>query len=234
MTTPTAIKVLSALAVREAYLELFPQFETSTGHSITVTWTGTGDIRKRMAAGEPYDLVITSADGMAELLKAGLVMLGTVTPLVTCGIGAAVRAGAPVPDFSTVDGLKAALLAAKSIGRSSGPSGTYLERLCEQFGIAEEVNAKTRIVPSGATVATQLASGEAELGFQQIPELIHDESMTFVGPLPDPVQHLTTFSAGAHRSAQEAEAAKALIAFLVSPEAVAVVRHHGLEPAPAA
>ena len=175
MTTPTAIKVLSALAVRELS-ELFPQFETSTGHSITVTWTGTGDIRKRMAAGEPYDLVITSADGMT-LLKAGLVMLGLVTPLVTCGIGAAVREGAP-SDFSTVDGLKAALLAAKSIGRSSGPSGTYLERLREQFGIAEEVNAKTRIVPSGATVATQLASGEAELGFQQIPELIHDE-LTF-------------------------------------------------------
>jgi len=231
MTTPVPIAVISALAVREAYLELFPRFEEASGHEIAVTWTGTGDIRKRMAAGETCDLVITSTDGLVELLKAGVVMLATVTPLASCGMGAAVRSDAIAPDISTVEGLKAALLSAKSIGRSSGPSGAYLERLCEQFGIGAEVSAKTRIVPSGDTVATQLANGEVELGFQQVPELLHDERIAFAGPLPAEIQQLTTFSAAIHRAAQEPEAAKALLAFLTSPDAEAIVRHHGLEPA---
>ena len=144
MTESAPINVISALAVREACLELFPQFEAASGHPINVTWTGTGDIRKRMASGETCDLVITSSDGLAELLKAAVVMLGTVTPLVTCGMGAAVRAGAPVPDIGTVQGLRDALVAAESVGRSSGPSGLHLERVCEDLGIGEQVAAKTR------------------------------------------------------------------------------------------
>lgn len=231
MTESAPINVISALAVREACLELFPQFEAASGHPINVTWTGTGDIRKRMASGETCDLVITSSDGLAELLKAAVVMLGTVTPLVTCGMGAAVRAGAPVPDIGTVQGLRDALVAAESVGRSSGPSGLHLERVCEDLGIGEQVAAKTRIIPSGQTVATQLASGEVDLGFQQVPELLHDEAITFVGPLPPGVQNTTIFSAGIHRAAQEPEAAKALLAFLGSADTVAIFRHHGLEPA---
>ena len=228
MTGPTEITVLSSLATKEAYLELVPQFERRTGRKVTTTWAGTVDIMKRMAAGEIYDLVIVSSTAVDDLIKQGKVK-GPRVDLAKTGIGVAVRAGAPKPDISSGTAIKKALLAAKTVGYSTGPSGVYLMGLFERLGIAAEVKAKTRQVPSGGTVGTILASGEAELGFQQVSELVHVSGVDFVGPLPPEIQHVTVFSAGIHTNAKAPEAARALLDFLIAPAARTVIQKHGLE-----
>jgi len=228
MTGPTEIRVLSSLATKEAYLELVPQFERQTGRKVTTTWAGTVDIMKRMAAGETYDLVIVSSTAGDDLIKQGKIKAPRVD-LAKTGIGVAVRAGAPKPDISSGTAIKKALLAAKTVGYSTGPSGVYLMGLFERLGIAAEVKAKTRQVPSGGTVGTILASGEAELGFQQVSELVHFSGVDFVGPLPPEIQHVTVFSAGIHTNAKAPEAARALLDFLIAPAARTVIQKHGLE-----
>ena len=228
MTGPTEIRVLSSLATKEAYLELVPQFERQTGRKVTTTWAGTVDIMKRMAAGETYDLVIVSSTAGDDLIKQGKIKAPRVD-LAKTGIGVAVRAGAPKPDISSGTAIKKALLAAKTVGYSTGPSGVYLMGLFERLGIAAEVKAKTRQVPSGGTVGTILASGEAELGFQQVSELVHFSGVDFVGPLPPEIQHVTVFSAGIHANAKVPEEARALLNFLIAPAARTVIQKHGLE-----
>ena len=228
MTGPTEITVLSSLATKEAYLELVPQFERRTGRKVTTTWAGTVDIMKRMAAGQTYDLVIVSSTAVDDLIKQGKVK-GPRVDLAKTGIGVAVRAGAPKPDIGSGLAIKKALLAAKTVGYSTGPSGVYLMGLFERLGIAAEVKAKTRQVPSGGTVGTILASGEAELGFQQVSELVHVSGVDFVGPLPPDIQHVTVFSAGIPTNAKAPEAARALLDFLIAPAARIVIQKHGLE-----
>jgi molybdate transport system substrate-binding protein len=231
MTHAAEIKVLSSAAFREAYVELVPQFEKATEHKVTTTWAGTVDIMKRMAAGETYDLVIMSAQGIDDLTKSGKIAAGSRVDVVKSGVGIAVRQGAAKPDASSSDALKKTLLAAKSIGYSTGPSGVYLTSLFQRLGVAEEIKNKTRQVPPGVAVATIVASGEAEIGFQQVSELILASGVDYVGPLPAEVQHITLFSAGLTSAAKEAEAAKALVKFLTAPAAVPVIKKKGLEPA---
>jgi molybdate transport system substrate-binding protein len=225
----TDIQVLSSIATREAYLELVPQFERTTGHRVITTWAGTVDIMKRMAAGETYDLVIISSDALDELTRLGKIVPGSRVDMARSGIGIAVRKGAPRPDVSSAEALKRALMAAKSIGYSTGPSGVYLSGLFERMGIAEAVNAKTRRAPSGTMIGSIIASGEAEIGFQQVSELIHIAGIDYIGPLPDEVQNVTVFSVGLDAKAKEPEAAKALAQFLTAAAALPVIRKHGLE-----
>jgi molybdate transport system substrate-binding protein len=224
------IKVLSSIATREAYLELVPQFERSSGHTVTTTWAGTVDIMKRMAAGERHDVVMISSTEMDELIGQGRIDSGSPVTMAHCGIGVAVRAGAPRPDISSGDALKRTLLAAKTVGYTSGPSGVYMAALIERMGIAAEVKSKHRGVPSGGTIGTIVASGEAEIGFQQISELVHIKGIDYVGTLPADVQKITVFCAGIQAGAQHAEAAKQLLAVLTAPAAAAVYKKHGLEP----
>ncbi len=224
------IAVLTSLAIREAYLELVPGFERNTGHTVATVWAGTVDIQRRMAAGDTCDLLMMSSTGLEEQARLGKVDGSTLRPMVKCGIGVAVRAGAPKPDLSSREALRAALLAARSVGYSTGPSGVYLKGLFETLGIADTVAAKTVVVPSGGTVGSLLAAGEAEIGFQQIPELIHVEGVDYAGPLPDAVQHVTTFSGAIHAAAKEPDAARSLMTWLTAPEAAATIRRHGLEP----
>jgi molybdate transport system substrate-binding protein len=225
------IKVLSSLATREAYLELVPQFERLAGHKVTTTWAGTTDIMKRMAAGEIYDLVVSSSKSLDDLIKQGKIAGGSPVVLAKCGIGVAVKAGAPRPDVGSPEAFKQAVLAAKTVGYSTGPSGVYLAGLFERMGIGEAVKAKTRQVASGMTVGPIIANGEAELGFQQVSELAHVDGVDYIGPLPEPLQNITVFSAGIHASAPQADAAKALVAFLTTPAAGSVMKKHGLETA---
>jgi molybdate transport system substrate-binding protein len=225
------IKVLSSIATREAYLELVPQFESSSGHAVVTTWSGTVDIVKRMAAGETYDVVLVSSKEMDELIRQGPIRAGSRVDVARCGIGVAVRAGAPKPDLGSTEGLKRALLAAKTVGYTSGPSGVYMAALIDRLGIGAEVKPKVRGVPSGGTIGTIVASGEAEIGFQQYSELVHIPGVDVVGGLPAEVQHITIFSTGIHRGATEAEAGKALVAFLTAPKSQAVFKTHGLDPA---
>jgi molybdate transport system substrate-binding protein len=147
------------------------------------------------------------------------------------GLGISVRAGAPKPDISTVEAYKATLLAAKSIGYSTGPSGVYMLSVFERLGIADQVKGKLRQTPSGVFVGSLIASGEAEVGFQQIGELKRFPGIDYVGPLPGELQRMTVFTAGVHTGAKQADAARALLKFITAPAAAPVFMKHGLEPA---
>jgi molybdate transport system substrate-binding protein len=225
------IKVLSSIATREAYLELVPQFESATGHKVATTWAGTTAIMQRMAAGERYDLVMISSTELDELTRQGKIISGSRVDLAKSGIGFAVRAGASRPDIRSGEALKQALLAAKTVGYTSGPSGVYMAGLIERMGIAAEVKPKHRGVPSGGTIGTIVASGDAEIGFQQVSELVHIAGIDYIGPLPSDVQCVTVFSCGMQTGATQPDAAKALVAFLTTPAAKNVMTKHGLETA---
>jgi molybdate transport system substrate-binding protein len=224
------IKVLASGAIKEAYLELIPQFEKASEHKVATTWAGTVDIKKRMAAGEVFDLVIVASPELDAFIREGKMVAGSRADLVRSGVGVAVRAGAPKPDIGSGEALKKALLAAKSVGYSTGPSGVYMASLFERMGIADAVKPKLKQTQPGVLVGSIIASGEAEIGFQQVSELIHVPGIDFIGPLPADVQKITVFSAGIHSGAKEPEAAKALVKFLTAPAAAPVFKKHGLEP----
>ncbi len=224
------ISVMSSLAIKEAYLELVPRFEKESGQKVATAWAGMVDIRKRMLAGEVVDLVIGSAAAIDELIGARKLAAGRMD-LARSGVAVAVRAGAPRPDIGSGEALKRALLSAKSIGCSSGPSGVYLAELFKRMGIAEQVKPKITQTPPGAAVGPLVARGEVEIGFQQLSELLPTEGIDIVGALPAGIQLVTVFSAGVHVGAKEPEAAKALIRFLTSPGAAPIIRRKGMDPA---
>ena len=224
------LKVLSTQATEEAYRELVPQFEKDTGHKVTTVFTGTLDANKRLAAGETYDLLIMSGPSIDEHIKAGKVVPGSRVDLAKSGVGMGVKAGAPKPDISTTEALKKTLLAAKSIGYSTGPSGVYVIGLFQRMGIADEVKGKLKQTPTGVFVGSIIASGEAEIGFQQVSELSHFAGVDYVGPLPADIQQFTTFSSGIVAGTKEADAAKALVKFITAPAAAAAFKKRGMEP----
>lgn len=223
------ITVMLSAAFKEAYVELVPQFEGATGDKVVTTWAPSVQIMQRMKDGETVDLVIVSAPSIDELRKCGLVAADGRTDLATCGVGVAVKAGAKRPDVSSGEALKRAVLAARSIVYSHGPSGVYLARLFERMGIAGEIEGKvTRVQgePAGAVVAR----GEAELGFQQVCELLPVPGIDLVGPLSADVQEITTFSSGVHARAKNSDGARALVKFLKAPAAAPVIKAKGMDP----
>jgi len=225
------VKVLASGAVKEAALELFPQFEQASGNKVVVTWAGTVDIKKKIAAGEVFDLVIVASPELDTFAKDGKIAAGSKVDLVRSSIGVAVKAGAPKPDLKSGDDLKKTLLAAKSVGYSTGPSGVYLISLFEKMGIADQIKAKAKITTPGVPVASLIRSGEAEIGFQQVSELIHEAGIDFLGPLPADVQNITVFSSGVPAAAKAQTEARALQKFLTAPAAALVIKKHGLERA---
>ena len=224
------IRVLSTQATEEAYRELVPQFEKASGNKVTTTFTGTLDANKRLAAGESYDLLIMSGPSIDEHIKGGKVVPGSRVDVAKSGVGVGVKAGAPKPDISTVEALKKTLLAAKSIGYSTGPSGNYVVGLFQRMGIADEVKPKLKQTPTGVFVGSIIASGEAEIGFQQVSELSHFAGVDYVGPLPADVQYITVFASGIATGAKEADAAKALVKFITAPAAAPAFKKRGMEP----
>lgn len=223
------MRVLSSLAVKEAYLELQPQFEKRNGLKVQTEWLGMVDIVKRVKGGEVADLLIASQKVLNELKSLG--KIAAVVDLATSGVAVAVKKGAPRPDIGSADAVKRALRAAKSLAYSSGPSGVYLAELFEKWGIAGELKGKSTQTPPGTAVGPLVARGEAEIGFQQMSELLPIPGIDIIGPLPAGIQVITTFSGGVHVAAKEAEAARAWLAFLTSPQSAAVLRKHGMEPA---
>lgn len=224
------IRVLSTQATEEAYRELVPEFEKTTGHKVSTTFTGTLDANKRLAAGEGYDLLIMSASSIDEHIKGGKVAPGSRVDLAKSGVGVGVKSGAAKPDISTTDALKKAILAAKSIGYSTGPSGVYIVGLFQRLGIADDIKGKLKQTPTGVFVGSIIASGEAEIGFQQVSELSHFAGVDYVGPLPADVQQFTMFSSGIIAGAKEADGAKALVKFITAPAAAAAFKKRGMEP----
>jgi len=222
------IKVMLSAAFKEAYLELVPPFERASGHKVENLWVPSVQMMNRLKGGETVDLVILSAAALEDLRQAGIV--SERTDLAKSGIGVAVKAGAPRPDISSGAALKRAVLAAKGIAYSTGPSGIYLIKLFERMGIAEQVKSKVRQV-QGVPAGTVAARGEAELAFQQVSELLPVPGIDFVGPLPPDVQEITIFSAGLHARAPHPDAARALIKHLTAPAAAPVIIRKGMEPA---
>lgn len=233
------IQVMISSGFHGAYSELAPAFEHSTGHHlITTRGPSMGDspeaIPARLARGEGADVVILDGKAADELAKRGLVRGDSKIELARSLIGMVVREGAEKPDITSVAALRDALLRAKSIAYSDSGSGTYLSTvLFSRLGIADEVAPRSRKVrgpPTGEPVAAVVARGEAEIGFQQVAELIHVPGITFVGALPAEVQPMFSFAGALTTTAREADAARALLQFLTSKEAAPVVTKAGLMP----
>src|SRR5574342_79933 len=224
------ITMLASGATKDVLLELLPAFEKNSGHTLVTTWSGTANIKTRIAAGEVYDLVIVGGPEIDAFIQQGTLVPGSRVDLMKSGVGVAVRAGAPKPDISSSDAVKTAVLAATTIGYSTGPSGVHMASLFARMGIADQITSRLRQVPSGVNVGTIIARGDAEIGFQQVSEFIHFPGIDYVGPLPAAVQQITVYAAGIFRGATQPEAAKAFVQFLASPAATPVIHHHGMEP----
>jgi molybdate transport system substrate-binding protein len=233
------IRVMISAGFFKVYSELGPAFEKSTGHKlITTRGPSLGDspeaIPARLARGEPADVLIMDGHGTDILDQRGLTQPNSRIPLAESFIGMVVRAGQPKPDISTVEALRKTLLAAKSIAYSDSSSGTYLSTVgFKKLGIADEIAGRTRKVrgpPSGEVVAAVVARGEAEVGFQQVPELINVPGADFVGRVPAEIQPPTFFVGVLPKGSQQPDAAVALLRFLSSAEAAAVITKAGLTP----
>src|SRR5258706_7997479 len=171
VTRAEEIKVISTQATQEAYLELVAQFEKASGHKVTTVFTGTLNVQKRLAEGEPYDLIIMAGPAIDEQIRLGKALAGSRVDFAQSGTGVAVRKGAPKPDISSPDALKKTLLAVKSIGYSTGPSGLYMLSVFEKMGVAEQVKGKLKQTPSGGFVGSLIANGDAEIGVHQDSEV---------------------------------------------------------------
>lgn len=233
------IHVMISSGFHGAYSELVPAFERATGnHVITTRGPSMGDspeaIPARLSRGESADVVILDGGAADELGKRGLVQADSKTELARSLIGMVVREGAQKPDISSVTALRDTLLAAKSIAYSDSGSGTYLSTvLFQKLGVADQIAPKSRKVrgpPSGEPVAAVVARGEAEIGFQQVAELIHVSGVTLVGALPAEVQPMFSFAGVLTKTAREAEAARTLLRFLSSRDAAPAITKAGLLP----
>jgi molybdate transport system substrate-binding protein len=225
------IKMIASGGLKAACLELIPAFERATQHRVAALWAGSVDIMKRMQAGETFDLVVMPGTAIDELIKLGKVVAGSRVDLAKSGIGVAVRAGAPKPDIGSAEALKQALLAASSIAYSTSASGIFLAGLFQRMGIADALRPKIRQSPPGVPVGELIARGEAEIGFQQVSELLPIAGIDYLGPLSADIQHFTTFSGGLHIGAEEPQAANELIEFIKAPAAAPVIRKSGMQPA---
>jgi len=229
------MRVMTSGAFTAAYLELIPRLEFLTNKKLVTAATsiGTGEtsIPNRLRRGEAVDVVIVADGVLVGFIKDGLIIAESHTPLARSAIGMAVRAGAPKPDLSTVDTLKRTLLQAQSIAYSASVSGDYLTtELYQRLGIADQVMGKSQLIGGGERVGAVIARGEAEIGFQQLSELLPVAGIAHVTPLPAEVQKVSVFSAGVAVSTRDANAARALIKFLASPEAARAIANSGLEP----
>jgi molybdate transport system substrate-binding protein len=231
LAAATEIKVMASVAPKNAYLELQPLFEKATGHKVTTIWAPTVEMMTRLKGGEQVDLVLIASSNMDELQRVGVIS-DKRWNVVSSGIGVAVKQGAPKPDISSPEKLKQALIDAKSVAYSTGPSGVYLVSLFERMGLTETLKPKITAI-TGTPVAVLVAKGDYEIGFQQIPEIVPVQGIDYLGPLPPGAQSMTSFPMGVHAKAdaEHAEAATAWVKFLTTPEAGAVMRKWGLVPA---
>ena len=232
------VHVVSSGGFAAAYKELAPGFERTSGDTLVAAWGpsmgATVDaVPQRLARHEPIDVVIMVGYALNKLVDEGKVAPSDRTELAQSGIGVVVRAGSPHPDVSTVDSLRAALLAAPSIAYSDSASGVYIEReMFRKLGIEDQVRGKARMIPA-EPVGAVVARGEAALGFQQISELKPITGIDLVGPLPPGANQVTVFSAGVLADSAHKEAARALVHYLSSPEAAEAIRRSGMDPIPA-
>ena len=223
-----ALTVLSSMATRKLLAELLASL---SGIPATVESVGGVDAARRVAAGEAFDAVVLGADAIDRLMADDHLRAGSRVDLVRSGVALAVRAGAPRPDLSSAQAVKAAVLAARHIGYSTGPSGVALAALFERWGIAGQVQAKLVVPPPGTPVGALIASGEIELGFQQLSELMFLPGIDVVGPLPDEIQITTVFAGAVASASRQPQAARALLEALADPALTAIKRANGMDSA---
>jgi molybdate transport system substrate-binding protein len=231
----TEIKVASGGAFKQVLTALATQYETESGNKLDVTYQTVGQHLTLIASGqEQFDVAVLTPEAIDGLIKDGKVVAGSRADLAKVGVGVVVKAGAPLPDISTVDAFKRTLLAAKSVAyidpAAGGSSGIYVARLLERLGIASAVNAKAKLIQGGA-VADHIADGEAEIGIHQISEILPVQGVVLVGPLPAEIQNFTVYSAGVGAAAKDGATASALVKFLSGPHAVPIIKAKGMEPA---
>jgi molybdate transport system substrate-binding protein len=222
---------ISSMATRLLLGDLVEAWRQRSGLEVRIESVGGVDAARRVAAGESFDLVVLASDAIDKLVAAGHVLAGSRADLVRSGVAVAVRAGASRPDIGGEAALRQAVLAARSVGYSTGPSGTALLQLFERWGLSETLRERLRQASPGVPVGSMVAQGEVELGFQQLSELMHLPGIDVIGGMPAGCEIVTTFSAGLCATARQADAARALIAFLGSPETAELKRRHGMEPA---
>lgn len=224
------LKVIAVNAAKGPLAELVSAFEKSSGHKVTTAWAGTEAITKRIGDGEAADIVVIAAPNLDKLIADGKLIAGSRVDFAKVGVGIAVRSGLPKPDISSADAIRKAVLDAKSVMYSTGPSGFYIAELFKKLGIADQVKDKIKQPPSGAQVGELIARGESDLGFQQVTELLHVPGIDYLGPLPADIQNITVYSTGLHSATKEQDAAKALVKYLTGPHAAPVIRKTGMEP----
>jgi molybdate transport system substrate-binding protein len=228
MTPP--ITGIASMATRAVLAELVRAYEVGSGRAAVIESVGGVDAAARAQAGEPFDVVVLASEAIDKLLTAGHVLAGSKVDLARSVVAVAVRAGAARPEIGSADALRRAVLAACTIGYSTGPSGVALGRLFERWGIAERIRDRIVTPRPGLPVGALVARGEVELGFQQLSELIHVEGIDVLGPLPASIQIVTTFSAAVGVRARQPDAARALLDFMASPAAVEAKRRQGMDP----
>jgi molybdate transport system substrate-binding protein len=222
---------ISSMATRAVLADLTADYRQQHGIEVAIESAGGVDAAKRVQAGEAFDLVVLASDAIDRLIASGHIVADSKVDLVHSGVAVAVRAGAPAPDLQTEEAVRRAVLAARSIGHSTGPSGVQLLRLFQRWGIADALKDRIVQAPPGVPVATLVARGEVELGFQQLSELIHADGIAVLGPLPPAIQINTTFSAGRCTGSTQVPAVRALMAYLASPAATAAKQRHGMDAA---
>jgi molybdate transport system substrate-binding protein len=226
------IKVLTTGAFKQVIVALVPEFEKATGHKIVLDNGTVGELQKRVDGGETFDVLVLSPKGIEDYIKAGKIVAGSNANLAKVGVGVMIKAGAPKPDISSVEAFKQALRNAKSVAyidpASGGSSGIYVAGLLDKLGVADEVKSKAKL-KKGGHVSDLIVSGEAELGIHQISEIVSQQGVTLVGPLPKEIQNYTTYAIGLGSGAKEVEAAKAFIKVLTGPSAADVLKSTGME-----
>jgi molybdate transport system substrate-binding protein len=228
------IKVLTTGAFKSVVMALVPEFEKATGHKVIVDNGTVGQLVKRVDGGETFDVLVLNPRGIEDYIKKGKIVAGSNANVARVGVGVMVRAGAPKPDIGSVDAFKRALLDAKSVAyidpASGGSSGIYVSGLLDRLGIADAVKPKAKL-KKGGHVSDLIVSGEAELGIHQISEIVSQEGVTLVGPLPGTIQNYTTYTVGLSADTKSPMAGKAFIKVLTGPSAAAVLKAKGMEGA---
>jgi molybdate transport system substrate-binding protein len=225
------IQLLGSTAMREALDELVPHFEKQSGHKVVMSLYPAATLVTKVKEGAPADLVMTTPDNLAALMASKHLVEGTRVDFVHSRVGVAVKAGAPKPDIGTPEALKAAFLAAKSIGISRGPSGVHLLNAMAKIGIDDQVKAKMVQPDLGVRVGTLVADGKAEIGVQQIGELLPIPGIVYIGPLPGELQTVIVYGMGRSANAKQWDAASTLVKFLTSPGVGPMLKKIGLDPA---
>jgi len=232
---PTRIIGISSMATRQVLAELAETYRqwVNAEVNVKVVFESVGgvDAAKRVQAGEHFDLVVLAADAIDKLTIDGHIVAGSKIDLTRSRVAIAVRTGAPQPDIGSEDALRLAVLEARTIGYSTGPSGTDLGKLFARWGITDRVQSRMVQTPSGVPVGQLVASGEVELGFQQQSELVHLPGIDLLGTMPPGCEIVTTFSAGLCVASTQPEAVHRLLAFMHSPATAEIKRRQGMEPA---